>query len=556
MDKTKIIVDLFKTGNKASQIAQVVGLTPQRVNQILKKEGLKETNFNYSPKITKDISETILSLHENGKNVTEISRILTGITAPAIRAFLKKNGLVANLTVVDRERPCVICSRSFTPPYSDGIKKDKYKTCSSECLGKHLSNIKTKYNSEEISEVTSLKMNGIPNKQIVSLTGVDINKVKEIIKEKELYLSPEKAQQNAYEAKLAKDPLCMQKMRQGHMDFTEEEFKDRILLLEKDVIDGKGTVSGLAPKFGLVPASVVEFLKRNDKKHLIGIHDSTPQSELHEFISSVIKESVEYNTRKIISPLELDIYIPSINLAVEYCGLYWHSDEFKDKKYHYNKMKLCNEKGIRLITIFEDEWLERKAQVKNFILSVLNKNTIRLMARKTELKQASNAEASKFLEETHIQGSPKFEIAFGLYHNNEIQAIITGNKHHRQGFEDVFVLNRLAFRSNVSISGGSSKLLKALLNYTKEKGYTKVISWSDSRWSEGNVYKKLGFELNEELLPDYSYIQKQTRISKQSCQKKHLIKKGAVGETETEMAISLDLKRIWDCGKKRWSYKL
>ena len=219
-------------------------------------------------------------------------------------------------------------------------------------------------------------------------------------------------------------------------------------------------------------------------------------------------------------------------------------------------MKLCNEKGIRLITVFEDEWLEREKQVKNFLLSVINKNEKTIMGRKTQLKEVPKEDAIHFLEEAHIQGSPLFEVAFGLYHDNELIGITTGNKHHRQGHGNLFVLNRLAFKSNTSVSGGSSKLLKALIQYAKTKGYTKLISWSDNRWSEGNVYKKLNFDLTEELSPDYSYVQKQTRISKQSCQKKSLLRKGAVGDTEHEMAISLGLYRIYDCGKKRWEINL
>jgi hypothetical protein len=83
-------------------------------------------------------------------------------------------------------------------------------------------------------------------------------------------------------------------------------------------------------------------------------------------------------------------------------------------------------------------------------------------------------------------------------------------------------------------------------------GYEKIVSWSDNRWSEGKVYEALGFYLEEELGPDYSYVKDRQRISKQSCQKKHLFKKGAVGDTELEMAKSLGYSRIWDCGKKRW----
>lgn len=285
---------------------------------------------------------------------------------------------------------------------------------------------------------------------------------------------------------------------------------------------------------------------------------SKSETEIFDFIKQFCSDAIN-NTKKIISPLELDIYIPSLNLAIEYCGLYWHNENSPEprlRNYHFDKMRQCNEKGIRLITIFEDEWLERQDQVKNFLISAINKNSTRIGARKTELKEVPSKAAALFLEENHIQGKTTFKIAFGLYYNEELIGIVTGNKHHRQGHENTFVLNRLAFKTDVAVSGGSSKLLKALIEYARNNGYHKLVSWSDNRWSEGRVYEKLGFILAENLGPDYSYVVKQGRISKQSCQKKNLVKKGAVGNTEREMALSLGLYRIWDCGKKQWVINL
>lgn len=278
---------------------------------------------------------------------------------------------------------------------------------------------------------------------------------------------------------------------------------------------------------------------------------SGPQSELYGFVKGLCPDAV-VNTRIVIRPMELDIYIPSLSLAIEYCGLYWHSEEKKGKKYHLEKLKKCNASGIRLITVFEDEWLKRKDQVKNFILSSLGKNDIKLQARKCKIGTPTKKEARDFLEENHIQGAAQFTVGFGLYHDGLLVGVITGNRHHRGINNADLVLNRLAFASRVSIAGGSSKLLKSLVSYAKANGYSKIISWSDNRWSEGNVYLKMGFTRSEDLGPDYSYFKKQSRVSKQSCQKKRLMRLTEVHSTEAEMAKSLGYGRIWDCGKIRW----
>lgn len=279
------------------------------------------------------------------------------------------------------------------------------------------------------------------------------------------------------------------------------------------------------------------------------------QSWINEIFPDAKKFKLHHDPTNGKKYLELDIHIPEINLGIEYNGLIWHCDKYKDKNFHYNKTALSNRLGIRAIHIFGDEWRDRKDQIKNYLLSVMGKNSINIGARNTEIHTIDKRKAAQFLEENHIQGAATIGIAFGLYYREDLVAVMTGNKHHRQGQEGTYVLNRLAFKSGISVQGGSSKLLKALISYVQENGYNKLISWSDNRWSEGRVYEKMGFHLEENMGPDYSYIKREKRFSKQSCQKKNLLKKGAKGtmaNTEQELALSLGLYRIWDCGKKRW----
>lgn len=102
-----------------------------------------------------------------------------------------------------------------------------------------------------------------------------------------------------------------------------------------------------------------------------GIHDRCPncfkhngtsdsERELYEFMESVYHGTIIRNTKKIIYPLELDIFLPEKKLAFEYDGLYWHSDIYKDKNYHITKTNRCAEKGIRLVHVFENEWINHK----------------------------------------------------------------------------------------------------------------------------------------------------------------------------------------------------
>lgn len=106
-----------------------------------------------------------------------------------------------------------------------------------------------------------------------------------------------------------------------------------------------------------------EFIE--EVKNIVG-------NELFNFISEFYNGKIFTNNRTVLdSGKELDIYLPDIKLAIEFDGLYWHSDKFLDKNYHLRKTKECEEKEIHLIHIFEDEWINKKDIVKNKIIKLI-----------------------------------------------------------------------------------------------------------------------------------------------------------------------------------------
>ncbi len=64
---------------------------------------------------------------------------------------------------------------------------------------------------------------------------------------------------------------------------------------------------------------------------------SKAEDEIYKFITSIYNNTVDRNNRNIIKSkyknrfLELDLYLPDINLAIEFNGSYWHSDKMKMK---------------------------------------------------------------------------------------------------------------------------------------------------------------------------------------------------------------------------------
>lgn len=262
------------------------------------------------------------------------------------------------------------------------------------------------------------------------------------------------------------------------------------------------------------------------------------QHEIYNFVKSLGLEARE-DDRKIISPFELDIVIPSINVAIELDGLRWHS---KDKNYHLNKTVNAKKENYDLIHIYDLEWKNRKEQVKSFLITKLGKSNRRVYARKCEIRSVDKDTTKDFLNKYHIQGNVNHIEAFGLYYQDELLSLITLGKHHRNTSK--LVLSRFVGKTGVSVLGGLSKLSKAAF-----KRYGEFLTWVDRRISNGDNWVKAGWKITNISPPDYFYFDsnKRTIVSKQSRKKSNV--KTPEGMTELEHSKIDGLRRIYDCGK-------
>lgn len=265
---------------------------------------------------------------------------------------------------------------------------------------------------------------------------------------------------------------------------------------------------------------------------------SHKENEIIDWLSS------EYNGEIIKSyrdSLEIDIYLPQLKIGLEFNGLYWHSDVYKEKNYHKFKSEHFNKKGIRIFHIWEDDWIFKKDIIKSQILNLIGKSN-RIPARKCEVKIISDTKMSKdFLIKNHIQGHVSSIIKIGLFYDEELVSLMTFDKF--EGRKKMKLrewnLNRFCNKLNYSVVGGFTKLLRFFINNYQP---IKIISYSDSSWSSGKVYENSGFSCTKEILPDYKYIIKDVRINKSR------FRKNKTGMSERELKTN----KIWDCGKKKW----
>jgi hypothetical protein len=269
--------------------------------------------------------------------------------------------------------------------------------------------------------------------------------------------------------------------------------------------------------------------------------------------------------RIICKPRELDFYIPEHNLAIEFDGLYWHSESIKkDKNYHILKTKKCAEQGIQLIHIFEDEWLKHKNVCKSIIFGLLNKTKIHIPARKCSIQEISNKEMKLFLDTNHLQGHSNASKNIVLLFNNEIVVGMSfGKPRYNKNIE--WELLRLATKCNTHIIGGTKKLWNYFL---KTVNPTSVVSYCDRRWFTGKIYETLKFIKCAEAKPTYWYTNYYNRFHRSKFTKKHSVKAALLMSNNihslnelnalTENQITkeiLGLDRIWDCGQDTWIWK-
>jgi len=288
------------------------------------------------------------------------------------------------------------------------------------------------------------------------------------------------------------------------------------------------------------------------------IYKSKPEEEIASFIKSLNINIIE-NDRKTISPMELDIYIPDYNVAIEFDGLYWHSDKFKEKNYHIDKTMECEKKDIHLIHIFEDEWLNRQEIVKARLKNLLGLNSKRIGARKTIIKEISPKVKNEFVANYHIQGKDSASIKLGAFYNDELVGVMTFSKPRifmsKKAKDGSWELSRFVTIPDTYTPGLASKMLK----YFERNWNPKLIeSFADRRWSQGNLYKKLGFELASQTNPNYYYFKdNQKRWHRYKFRKSELTKfdNYTPEKTEKEIMNEAGWGRIYDCGNYKFAKK-
>lgn len=262
--------------------------------------------------------------------------------------------------------------------------------------------------------------------------------------------------------------------------------------------------------------------------------------------------------------LELDLFLPELQIGVEFNGLYWHSDAVapdRARLRHYEKWMAATSVGIQLIQIWEDDWLRRKDVIIRLLAhkcGVSDKlpsldgrfaeSSEKIFARKTSASSLSTDEARFFLNANHVQGFASGSHYLGLKDaQGVIRAVFVAKK------ESGDVLSIIRYATSGSVVGGFTKLLAYAEKNYQPKSF---ITFADHTVSDGGLYENNGFVADKELRPDYMYVVKGERKHKFGYRLKRFKDDPTLqygeGFTERELAQLNNLPRIWDAGKTRY----
>lgn len=317
------------------------------------------------------------------------------------------------------------------------------------------------------------------------------------------------------------------------------------------------TVAHVANELGLSPAGPIKIA---NKFRLTDIFIAATRSSYEEKMIELLKSiDVTYiqNSKSIINPLQLDFYIPKFNLAIEVGSMYFHCElsHNKTRTYHQSKWKMCNDKNITLFQYFDDDIIKKWNIIKSKIIHMCRINDSPIIgARKTLVNtDVSTIDERIFLEKFHLQGHNfSRNITYVAKYLGKIMAILSIKYKRNQA--DII---RYATDTSYRLPGLFSKMLKKFIIDISFTG--DIISFSDNRHSNGNLYKSNGFVLKTVTPPGYSYTKNYLTRENRLAYQKHLLADKfnldtdyVNSHTEWEIMQSQGYDRLWDAGQSKW----
>lgn len=296
------------------------------------------------------------------------------------------------------------------------------------------------------------------------------------------------------------------KYPQETLDILYDEGKFRSFLES----DPKQTIKHYAAALKCYPASVAAKIRLYGLEDLVGIrlHSSSYETEILGLLSSWGIDA-RHDVRGLLpNNQEIDIYVPSRRVGIEFNGTYWHSDLYKQKGYHYAKTLAAEAAGIRLIHIYEYEWQDPvlKGKITELLRIALGRPSRVIYARQCEVRKITNAEAAPLNDAVHLQGHRNAQVTYGLYHKGELVQLMsfsqTRYNRNLKGDGEWEIIRGCPGSNNIVV-GGVSRLFA---RFVRDHSPKKVFSYCDLNKFNGASYEALGMESVGDTGPNKVWI--------------------------------------------------
>ena len=254
--------------------------------------------------------------------------------------------------------------------------------------------------------------------------------------------------------------------------------------------EGK-TIYEVAEVVNLSHSRIGEIVKKYNLQEILNIRAGYSQKEtiLYNLIRKLVRNKRILRNVKILNSFEVDIYIPSIKIGIEFNGNYWHSTDIKAIDYHQKKSLLAEQKGIMLIHVYEYELDNNIEQLTSYFKNLFSIKK-RISAHNCNIDELQQSDVLKLCSQWDIENNNNFNKCYCLKYNDDILQMMLFNN---------TVMIGTYTKSGYIVLGGISKLVKS---YSTRTGNTEIYSTINFNKYSGDGLIAAGFELDSISCPD------------------------------------------------------
>lgn len=280
--------------------------------------------------------------------------------------------------------------------------------------------------------------------------------------------------------------------------------------------------------------------------------ESAGQLELFEFVKSIASDAV-LSDRTIIAPKELDVWVPSRKLGIEFNGLYWHSSKvISDELYHLKKEIACTAANVVLLSIFEDEWRDKRQLIESMIKHRLGIDTIKINARSLKVCTLNSKDSKEFFNKNHLDGYTPAQQTFALKDiaTGIVFAALSLRRPFHKKYASRLEVARCACLMYHNVRGWLGKLTKVALTYALSLNKDGLMTYVDGRIGKGQSYDSAGWIKqicsNQPRFWWTDFENKYNRFQYKANKKEN--------KTEEQVALEANVVKIFGCSNSLYFY--